>query len=133
MQEWQLHTNWLHLMLKSMKYSQNGTRLMSKVNMWSREKLSWSTSFSTFPEYAWLCEKCWEDLRRKEENKVPLLLWKLLLSTLCLFCISLFILHGRRHDICLYHTFHYWLQCHCSNWHREVFSFCFFSVLCLKY
>lgn len=37
---------------------------------------------------AWLHEKRWEDLRRKEQNKVPLICWKQLLSTLCLFYIS---------------------------------------------
>lgn len=37
---------------------------------------------------AWLHEKRWEDLRRKAQNKVPLIRWKQLLSALCLFCIS---------------------------------------------
>lgn len=37
---------------------------------------------------AWLHEKRWEDLRRKEQSKVPLIWWKQLLSALSLFYLS---------------------------------------------
>lgn len=88
--------NWLHLVSESMKYSENGTTyVLQKLNVWSREKFSsggplmvnFLFHLSRFSS-AWLHEKPWEDLRRKEQDIVPLIWWKQLLSSLSLFCIS---------------------------------------------